>query len=81
MSEHEEELPGRDAPVVHILYSDGLANVSVFIEPAKEKKIARRSRVGASNAFSIEVDGNQITAVGEVPAATVEQIATSMQPL
>ena len=52
VSEHEEELPGRDVPVVHILYSDGLANVSVFIEPAKEKKIAQRSRVGASNAFS-----------------------------
>ena len=81
VSEHEEELPGRDVPVIHILYSDGLANVSVFIEPAKEKKIAQHSRVGASNAFSIKVDGNQITAVGEVPAATVEQIATSMQPL
>lgn len=80
VSVHEEELSGREVPVVHILYSDGLANVSVFIEPASINKIARRSRVGSSNSFSVETDGYQITAVGEVPAATVEKIATSMQP-
>jgi sigma-E factor negative regulatory protein RseB len=80
ISTHEENLPGRDANVIHILYSDGLANVSVFIEPASDKKIAKRSRVGASNSYSLEIDGFQVTAVGEVPAATVEKIASSMQP-
>ena len=80
ISTHEEELPGRDVPVVHILYSDGLANVSVFIEPSHNKKFARRSRVGASNSYSVENGGFQVTAVGEVPAVTVEKIAISMQP-
>ncbi len=80
MSTHEEDLPGRDVPVFHILYSDGLASVSVFIEPANDKKFAQRSRVGASNSYSVENGGYQVTAVGEVPAATVEKIATSMQP-
>lgn len=80
VSTHEEELSGGSAPVIHILYSDGLANVSVFVEPASGKKIARRSRVGASNSYSVETGGYQITAVGEVPAATVEKIASSMQP-
>lgn len=80
VSSHQEELPGREIPVTHILYSDGLANVSVFIEPAGARKIAQRSRVGASSSYSVEVDGFHVTAVGEVPAATVEQIATSMQP-
>ncbi|MDH3806759.1 MAG: MucB/RseB C-terminal domain-containing protein, partial [Gammaproteobacteria bacterium] len=42
VSTHEEELPSREASVTHILYSDGLANVSVFIEPASGNKIARR---------------------------------------
>ncbi len=79
MSTHEEDLPGRDAPVIHLLFSDGLANVSVFIEPANGKKFARRSSVGASNSYSVENDGYQVTAVGEVPAASVEKIATSMQ--
>jgi sigma-E factor negative regulatory protein RseB len=80
MSSHEENLPGREARVIHILYSDGLANVSVFIEPTNDKKIARRSRVGASSSYSIETSGFRVTAVGEVPAITVQQIAISMQP-
>lgn len=79
VSTQQEVLSGRDSPVTHILYSDGLANVSVFIDQAKDKKIARRSRVGASHSYSIEVDGFQVTAVGQVPAMTVEQIASSMQ--
>jgi sigma-E factor negative regulatory protein RseB len=79
VSAYDEKLPGRESPVTHILYSDGLANVSVFVELANENKIARRSRVGASHSFSIEIGGYQVTAVGEVPAATVEQIASSMQ--
>ena len=80
MSTHEEDLPGRDVPVTHILFSDGLANVSVFVEPSNDKKFARRSRAGSSNSYSLENGGFQVTAVGEVPAATVEKIATSMQP-
>ena len=80
VSTHEENLAGRDAVVTHIMYSDGLANVSVFIEPAGDKKIARRSRVGASNSYTTVIDGFRVTAVGEVPAATVEQIAKSMRP-
>ncbi len=77
---HEENLAGRDTKVTHIMYSDGLANVSVFIEPAGNKKIAKRSRVGASNSYSAVLDGFRVTVVGEVPAATVEQIAKSMRP-
>lgn len=80
VSTHEESLAGRDAKITHILYSDGLANVSVFIEPVGNNKIAQRSRVGSSNSFSVEFDGHQVTAIGEVPSATVEKIATSMRP-
>lgn len=80
VSTHTEQIAGDDETVTHILYSDGLANVSVFIEPINEKRIARRSRVGASNSYSTRYDGFQVTAVGEVPAATVEKIATSMRP-
>ncbi len=80
MSTHQEELASRDETVTHILYSDGLASVSVFIVPKTDKKISRRSRVGLSNSFSVETAEHHVTAVGEVPAATVEQIATSMRP-
>ncbi len=80
MSMHKEELPGSDEPVTHILFSDGLTNVSVFIEPARQEVPARRSRVGASNSFSLRIGDYQVTAVGEVPTITVEQIASSMRP-
>jgi len=80
VSTHKEELPGKDAPVTHVLYSDGLASVSVFTEPANaSNNFAKRSRVGASHSYSTRISGYQVTAVGEVPAATVEQIAKSMR--
>jgi len=79
VSTRTRQLAGTDTPVTHILYSDGLATVSVFIGQAQKKKIARRSNVGSSNAYSLQLDEYQITAVGEVPSATVEKIASSMR--
>ena len=72
-------LPGADAPVTHIVYSDGMAMVSVFIAERNEKQAAGESHVGASNSYSIQQGDFQITVVGEVPAATVRRIAASMQ--
>ena len=80
MSTDGEKLPGSDDVTTHILYSDGLANVSVFIAPLTDDGADGASQVGASNAFSTVIDGHRVTAVGEVPALTVEQIATTMSP-
>ena len=77
VSTHEEKMSGSDDYVTHILYSDGLANVSVFIAAAGESE--GPSRYGGSNSFSVYREGHHITAVGEVPAMTVEQIATTMR--
>lgn len=79
MSTRHERLPGAEEPVTHIVYGDGLATVSVFIAEGQDQSIARRSNVGASNSFSIQVGSHQVTAIGEVPAETVQRIATSMQ--
>ena len=78
VSTHGETLPGNDAVVTHILFSDGLANVSVFIAPQGSVITEGPSRVGGSNSYSVIRDGHRVTAVGEVPAMTVEQIATTM---
>ncbi|MDJ0759749.1 MAG: MucB/RseB C-terminal domain-containing protein [Woeseiaceae bacterium] len=78
-SRHKESMGESDATVTHIVYSDGLSKVSVFIETAKSSSRTMRSRVGGSHSFSTVVDGYQVTAVGEVPAATVEKIALSMR--
>ena len=73
-------MAGSENPVEHLVYSDGLATVSVFVEsPDTETEVAGGlSRIGSANAFSFEFSGRQITAVGEVPAVTVEFIATSL---
>ena len=78
-STRTEQLPGADAPVTHIVYSDGMATVSVFIAETIESQIAGQSSVGASNTYSIQQGDYQIIVVGEVPAATIQRIATSMQ--
>lgn len=79
MSTKQELLPGSDDPVTHILYSDGLASISVFIAAGNEKQTVKRSRVGASNSYSTNIDEFRVTAVGEVPDTTVERIASSMR--
>lgn len=78
-SSKTENLPGADAPVTHIVFSDGLATVSVFIAEKNETRFAERTSVGASNAYSLQSGDFQVTAVGEVPSVTVQRIATSMR--
>jgi sigma-E factor negative regulatory protein RseB len=82
-SSGEQVLPGSDHPVTHLVLSDGLASVSVFIEgpPAPPRlATAGEGRVGSSFAYSRIVNGHQVTAVGEVPARTVQFIATGVAP-
>jgi sigma-E factor negative regulatory protein RseB len=73
-------MAGSSVPVQQLVYSDGLASVSVFIEPRGPQTEAIRglAKVGAAFAYSLDVDGHQITAVGEVPAATVQAIAAGV---
>jgi sigma-E factor negative regulatory protein RseB len=75
---HGEKLPGSDGMTTHIVYSDGLATVSVFIASEAAPDSGGPSSIGGSNSFSTTVDGHRVTAVGEVPAITVRQIATTM---
>jgi sigma-E factor negative regulatory protein RseB len=88
-----QTLGGASVPATHLVYSDGLATVSVFVEaqpdpkPATDDKSSAApeppmqglARVGSGFAYSTVVQGHQVTAVGEVPAKTVEFIAHSMK--
>jgi sigma-E factor negative regulatory protein RseB len=87
-----QTLGGATAPASHLVYSDGLATVSVFIEQgSSDSGVASApdspaqapmhglARVGSGYAFSTVVQGHQVTAVGEVPAQTVEFIAHSVK--
>jgi sigma-E factor negative regulatory protein RseB len=88
-----QTLGDASAPASHLVYSDGLATVSVFVEEQRisDSGIAAApdsqtpppmqglAKVGSGYAFSTVVQGHQVTAVGEVPAQTVEFIAHSVK--
>jgi sigma-E factor negative regulatory protein RseB len=77
-----QSVAGAGSPVSHLVYSDGLATISVFIQTTVPGKAPARgtTRSGVASAFSTVVDGHQVTAVGEVPPQTLEYIATRLRP-
>ena len=78
-------LPGAHDPVAHLVFTDGLASVSVFVEsrsaevPRDQPAMTGVASVGSASAFSTVIDGHKVTAVGEVPPATVRFIASSVK--
>ncbi len=82
LSRHIRRLsPMRNQPVEHLVYSDGLAVVSIFVEKKmsdSQSEIHGLSRMGAVHAFGTMVNEYQITVVGEVPGATVDRMGMSV---
>jgi len=67
---------------VQLLYGDGLASVSVYIEPAPPASAGQAaSRAGAINAQSVWRGGRRVMAIGKVPAVTVALFARNVQPV
>jgi sigma-E factor negative regulatory protein RseB len=80
MMELTRSFAGRSAKVSHIVYSDGLAAVSVFIEPMPQTRPAQSlSHQGAVHIYTRTVSDYMVTVLGEAPAATVVQIANSLE--
>lgn len=76
-----QRVAGVAHPVRHLVYTDGLASVSVFgelVSPGRNMLIGP-SRLGAANAYGRTIGDRHVTVVGEVPAITVETIAKAMQ--
>lgn len=69
--------------VQHLVYSDGLAGVSVFIGRRAHGAPghAQLYRLGALHVFRTVVDHRMVTALGDVPTLTVETMALSARPL
>lgn len=80
-SRANQSLPGSSEPVAHLVFTDGVASVSVFVEPRKPdaRSAEGPARVGSSSAFTTVVDDHQVTVVGEVPPNTVKFIATQVK--
>lgn len=75
--------PMRDKtkPVTHLVFSDGLAGISVFIEDVagREDLNTGLSSQGAIQIYSRVSGDKLITVVGEVPPRTVMQVAESVR--
>ncbi len=74
---------GKDAhEVLHWVYSDGLAAVSIFIHPLRPQDEAIEVGAHALGAFSMVkriVDGHQVVVMGDVPPATVKRFAEGIE--
>jgi sigma-E factor negative regulatory protein RseB len=68
-------------PRMHLVYSDSIAMVSVFVDVgvAASEQVEGVSSMGAANAYSVMSEGWLVTAMGEVPAQTVRRIAVSVR--
>jgi len=73
--------PAKFESVEHIVLSDGIASVSVYIEHLSKvaTKFIGTSFMGAVNVYGTVVNDYQVTVVGEVPKSTVKLIASSVQ--
>ncbi|MGA3159142.1 MAG: MucB/RseB C-terminal domain-containing protein [Steroidobacteraceae bacterium] len=81
-------MPGQKAPVTQLVFSDGLASVSVFVEDDGSQPAAATaaggepemqvSTVGSASTVSTVIEGHRVTAIGEAPADTVRAIAGSV---
>jgi sigma-E factor negative regulatory protein RseB len=73
---------GESRPAGQMVYSDGLAAVSVFIEPLETRRDPVRTglaSMGAIHIYTREVANHVITVVGEAPAVSVQRIADAVE--
>lgn len=62
------------------IFTDGIASVSVFIEPASQDTVVEAGQAnGPTSVYARRVADARITVVGEVPIATVKSLAQSVE--
>ncbi|HYC48388.1 MAG TPA: MucB/RseB C-terminal domain-containing protein [Burkholderiales bacterium] len=80
LMEAKRSIGGRSGSVSQIVFSDGLSAVSVFIEPASRGQTPPSlSHQGAVNILTRQQGNHIVTVLGEAPAATLMQIANSLE--
>lgn len=80
LANYQRRNDARQTPFEHIVFSDGLASISVFIEKqASSDLFSGVSQRGAMNAYLATVDDYQVVVVGEVPLVTLELIGESVR--
>jgi sigma-E factor negative regulatory protein RseB len=65
--------------VAQMVFSDGLAAISVFIEPGSQSRTEGSIHQGALNIIGKRQGDFWLTIVGEVPSAAIKQVANSIE--
>jgi sigma-E factor negative regulatory protein RseB len=73
-------VPGKKSPINQLIFSDGIASVSLFIEPMLKGMRPKMGHkvMGSTNICANVIDGYQVVVVGEVPKETVMQISKAI---
>lgn len=74
-------LPGKKSPVTHLVFSDGLSVLSMFVEPinSKAQRLQGLSAEGVIGVYAREVDGYTVTTLGEVPNMALIETGNSVE--
>ncbi|WP_158587198.1 MucB/RseB C-terminal domain-containing protein [Motilimonas pumila] len=80
IAQDRHSLPVIDESVDYLMLSDGVAIISIYIEPAvgQPRDLMPVARKGATNLITAQIKGSMITVVGEIPAETALKIAKSV---
>lgn len=81
VQEAMRSLPGKAAPVTHLVFSDGLSVLSMFVEPVdpQVQSLQGLSAEGAIGVYAREVDGYTVTTLGEVPNQALIETGNSVK--
>jgi sigma-E factor negative regulatory protein RseB len=73
--------PGPGEEPLQWIFSDGLASVSIFVEPFDRQRHERESSLsmGATQTITRQLDSYWITVMGEVPMATLKLFANGLE--
>lgn len=75
----QPQAPPTQREVSQIVFSDGLAAISVFIEPGSQSRTEGSMQQGAMNIIGKRQGDFWLTIVGEVPAAAIRNVANSIE--
>jgi len=78
VAEMKRTLPGRPQPVSQLVLTDGVASLSVFVEPAAPRAVETFSEDGTTSFFARPMGEQLVTVLGEVPLATAQHVARSV---
>ena len=79
VSDHPQGHADSQRELAQLVYSDGLAGISIFIEPWAKQRSGALLQQGALNVVGKRLGDFWLTIVGEVPLPAIRQVADSIE--